>query len=69
MRIRWMQRKRKITVEMVKEYSRKHTISMNQAKQELEKDNTGKWFQKLFYICFGDHTVYFIVLLNSVSTR
>ena len=40
MRIRWMQRKRKITVEMVKEYSRKHTISMNQAKQELEKDNT-----------------------------
>jgi hypothetical protein len=45
MKIRWMQRKRKITVEMVKEYSRKHTISMNQAKQELEKDNTGYTLQ------------------------
>ena len=30
---------------MVKEYSRKHTISMNQAKQELEKDNTGYTLQ------------------------
>jgi hypothetical protein len=45
MKIRWMQRKRKITTEMVKAYSREHTISMNQAKQELEKDNTGYTLQ------------------------
>ena len=41
MKLRWIQYKRRITSEMVKAYSREHTISMNQAKQELEKDNTG----------------------------
>lgn len=45
MKIRWMQRKRKINTDMVKAYSREHTISMKDAQRELEKDNTGYTLQ------------------------
>lgn len=45
MRIRWMQRKRKITADAVKAYSEKWSVSMMTAKQELEKDNTGYTLQ------------------------
>lgn len=45
MKIRWMQRKRKITVEMVKAYCEKYAVSMATAKHELEKDNTGYTLQ------------------------
>ena len=41
MKLRWFQRKRKITAEMVKEYSEKCSISPMDAKKELESSNTG----------------------------
>lgn len=40
MKLRWLQRKRKITADMVREYSSKYSLSMMTAKIELEKDNT-----------------------------
>lgn len=45
MKIRWLQRKRKLTISMITEYSIKHSISMKRAKEELEKDNTGYTLQ------------------------
>ena len=45
MKIRWTQYKRQVSAEMVKAYSREHTISMKQAKEVLEKDNTGMILQ------------------------
>lgn len=41
MKIRWKQRKKIITADMVKEYSEKYAVSMMTAKQELESSNTG----------------------------
>ena len=38
MKIRWLQRKRKLTISMITEYSIKHSISMKRAKEELEKE-------------------------------
>jgi hypothetical protein len=45
MKIRWMQRKRKLTADVVKAYSEKWSVSMSDAKKELEKDNTGYTLQ------------------------
>ena len=40
MKLRWLERKRKITADMVREYSAKYSLSMMTAKLQLEKDNT-----------------------------
>ena len=45
MKIRWVQRKKRITAEMVKEYAEKYSVSMMTAKHELERDNTGQLLQ------------------------
>lgn len=45
MKLRWLESKRKITVDMVKEYSEKYSVSMMTAKHELQKDNTSMTLQ------------------------
>lgn len=40
MKLRWLQRRRIITANMVKEYSEKYSVSMMTAKQELGSSNT-----------------------------
>lgn len=59
-KLRWHSRRKIITVEMVKEYSRKFTVPMSVAKRELETDNTenvlqyrnwyGKWIDVPFIV-------------------
>jgi hypothetical protein len=45
MKLRWLQRRKHITVDMVKEYSEKYSVGMMQAKRELESSNTGNQLQ------------------------
>ncbi len=45
MKLRWLQRRKHITAAMVKEYSEKYSVSMMQAKRELESSNTGNQLQ------------------------
>lgn len=40
MNLRWKETRRKLTVDMVKEYSEKWSVNMMTAKHELEKNNT-----------------------------
>ncbi len=45
MKLRWLVTRRKLTADMVREYSEKYSVSMMTAKHELEKDNTSKTLQ------------------------
>jgi hypothetical protein len=45
MKLRWLQRKKRITSVMVIEYSEKYSVSMMTAKRELESSNTGQLLQ------------------------
>ncbi len=45
MKLRWLVSKRKLTADMVREYSEKYSVSMMTAKRELESSNTTKTLQ------------------------
>ena len=45
MKLRWQQRRRIITAEMVKEYSRKYTVPMSIAQKELGNSNVANVLQ------------------------
>ena len=45
MKIRWVQRRKKITAVIVKEYAEKYAVNMMTAKHELERDNTESMLQ------------------------
>ena len=45
MKLRWLVRRRKITVDMINEYREKYSVSMITAKQELEQENTARTLQ------------------------
>jgi hypothetical protein len=45
MKLRWLESRRKLTADMVKEYSEKHSVSMMTAKHELQRDNTSMVLQ------------------------
>lgn len=45
MKLRWLQCRKIITTEMVKEYAEKYSVSMMTAKEELGRSNTGQILQ------------------------